>query len=145
MQSAWSGIRPLALDPSAKGNTANALRDHIVHVSEDKLVTVTGAKPGILSRAPTLQLKVTQFHGCAPEISDNTSIRVVGVLADVHTVGLCADGDLVSCSRAAPFTECVRKVKLRAPVGFQFPVYPRSSIYSPASAHPQAASGPPTG
>lgn len=44
VRSAWSGIRPLALDPSAKGNTSNALRDHIVHVSEDNLITVTGGK-----------------------------------------------------------------------------------------------------
>ena len=48
MRSAWSGIRPLALDPSAKGNTSNALRDHIVHVSEDNLITVTGKKLALL-------------------------------------------------------------------------------------------------
>ena len=41
VQSAWSGIRPLALDPRAK-DTASALRDHIVLVGDDGLVTVTG-------------------------------------------------------------------------------------------------------
>ena len=41
VRSAWSGIRPLAIDPSAK-DTASALRDHIVHVADDGLVTITG-------------------------------------------------------------------------------------------------------
>ena len=41
VQSAWSGIRPLAVDPRAK-DTASALRDHIVLVGDDGLVTVTG-------------------------------------------------------------------------------------------------------
>ena len=42
VQSAWSGIRPLAVDPRAK-DTASALRDHIVLLGDDGLVTVTGA------------------------------------------------------------------------------------------------------
>jgi glycerol-3-phosphate dehydrogenase len=42
VQSAWSGIRPLAVDPRAK-DTASALRDHIVLVGDDGLLTVTGA------------------------------------------------------------------------------------------------------
>ncbi|XXG45226.1 hypothetical protein AAC387_Pa02g0360 [Persea americana] len=41
--SAWSGIRPLATDPSAK-DTASISRDHIVHVDRHGLVTVTGGK-----------------------------------------------------------------------------------------------------
>ncbi|XP_068640408.1 glycerol-3-phosphate dehydrogenase SDP6, mitochondrial-like [Aristolochia californica] len=41
--SAWSGIRPLATNPSAK-NTASISRDHIVHVDSHGLVTVTGGK-----------------------------------------------------------------------------------------------------
>lgn len=40
---AWSGIRPLALDPDA-ANTAEALRDHIVTVDASGLITVTGGK-----------------------------------------------------------------------------------------------------
>ncbi|GAB4813967.1 hypothetical protein N2152v2_001013 [Parachlorella kessleri] len=43
VMSAWSGIRPLAIDPNAT-NTAEALRDHIVTVDPDGLVTVTGGK-----------------------------------------------------------------------------------------------------
>jgi len=46
VKSAWSGIRPLAMDPDAKptGNTQNILREHAVHVSTDKVVTITGGK-----------------------------------------------------------------------------------------------------
>ena len=40
--SAWSGIRPLAIDPKAK-DTASALRDHIVVKDDDGLVTITGS------------------------------------------------------------------------------------------------------
>lgn len=39
--SAWSGIRPLAVDPTAK-DTASALRDHIVLQDGNGLITVTG-------------------------------------------------------------------------------------------------------
>lgn len=39
--SAWSGIRPLAIDPKAT-DTASALRDHIVLKDDDGLITVTG-------------------------------------------------------------------------------------------------------
>lgn len=43
VKSAWSGIRPLAIDPHAK-DTASALRDHVVSIGPDGLVTVTGGK-----------------------------------------------------------------------------------------------------
>lgn len=43
VKSAWSGIRPLALDPNA-ADTASASRDHIVTVDPDGLITVTGGK-----------------------------------------------------------------------------------------------------
>ncbi|PSC72023.1 glycerol-3-phosphate dehydrogenase mitochondrial-like [Micractinium conductrix] len=43
VQSAWSGIRPLALDPNAE-DTASASRDHIVTVDPDGMITVTGGK-----------------------------------------------------------------------------------------------------
>lgn len=39
--SAWSGIRPLAVDPKAM-DTASALRDHIVVKDDDGLITITG-------------------------------------------------------------------------------------------------------
>ncbi|CAH8330201.1 unnamed protein product [Eruca vesicaria subsp. sativa] len=41
--SAWSGIRPLAMDPTAK-NTENMSRDHIVLEDCPGLVTITGGK-----------------------------------------------------------------------------------------------------
>ncbi|OVA00570.1 FAD-dependent glycerol-3-phosphate dehydrogenase [Macleaya cordata] len=41
--STWSGIRPLATDPSAK-DTASISRDHIVHVDYPGLITITGGK-----------------------------------------------------------------------------------------------------
>ncbi|KAL0725950.1 hypothetical protein Bca4012_040549 [Brassica carinata] len=41
--SAWSGIRPLAMDPTAK-NTENMSRDHIIIEDCPGLVTITGGK-----------------------------------------------------------------------------------------------------
>ncbi|KAL2645218.1 hypothetical protein R1flu_012805 [Riccia fluitans] len=41
--SAWSGIRPLASDPSAK-DTASISRDHVVVTDDHGLVTITGGK-----------------------------------------------------------------------------------------------------
>lgn len=41
--SVWSGIRPLASDPSA-GDTENMSRDHIIAVEKDGMVTITGGK-----------------------------------------------------------------------------------------------------
>lgn len=41
--SAWSGIRPLATDPSAK-NTESISRDHVVCEDYPGLVTITGGK-----------------------------------------------------------------------------------------------------
>ena len=40
--SAWSGLRPLALDPNAQ-DTASASRDHVVTRDPDGMITVTGA------------------------------------------------------------------------------------------------------
>ncbi|XP_055637903.1 glycerol-3-phosphate dehydrogenase, mitochondrial isoform X2 [Toxorhynchites rutilus septentrionalis] len=41
--SAWSGIRPLVSDPN-KGDTQSLARNHIVHVSDSKLITIAGGK-----------------------------------------------------------------------------------------------------
>ncbi|XP_058797658.1 glycerol-3-phosphate dehydrogenase, mitochondrial isoform X1 [Phymastichus coffea] len=41
--SAWSGIRPLVSDPN-KPNTQSLARNHIVHVSPSKLITIAGGK-----------------------------------------------------------------------------------------------------
>jgi len=46
VKSAWSGIRPLALDPTlgSDENTSNIVRDHVVFVEKDGMVTITGGK-----------------------------------------------------------------------------------------------------
>ncbi|KAI1293560.1 Glycerol-3-phosphate dehydrogenase, mitochondrial [Halotydeus destructor] len=43
VMSAWSGIRPLVLDPS-KPNTESIARNHIIHTSASGLVTIAGGK-----------------------------------------------------------------------------------------------------
>lgn len=40
---AWSGIRPLVRDPHAK-NTQSLVRNHMINVSENKLLTIAGGK-----------------------------------------------------------------------------------------------------
>lgn len=44
VMSAWSGIRPLAMDPNSV-DTASASRDHVVTKDPDGLITVTGNLP----------------------------------------------------------------------------------------------------
>ncbi len=41
--SAWSGIRPLVLNPNKK-DTQSIARNHIIHVSDSGLVTIGGKK-----------------------------------------------------------------------------------------------------
>nr|XP_040580448.1 probable glycerol-3-phosphate dehydrogenase, mitochondrial [Lepeophtheirus salmonis] len=41
--SAWSGIRPLVLDPNKK-DTQSLVRNHVIHVSESGLITIAGGK-----------------------------------------------------------------------------------------------------
>ena len=43
VRSAWSGIRPLVLDPS-KNDTKSISRSHVIEVSKNKLVTIAGGK-----------------------------------------------------------------------------------------------------
>ena len=47
VKSAWSGIRPLAIDPTTSDSsesTSNIVRDHVVFVEKDGMVTITGGK-----------------------------------------------------------------------------------------------------
>lgn len=46
IRAAWSGIRPLVVDPkkAKKGSTQEVVRNHLVHVSDSGLVTVSGGK-----------------------------------------------------------------------------------------------------
>ena len=39
--SAWCGIRPLVSDPN-KSDTQSLARNHIIEVSQDKLITIAG-------------------------------------------------------------------------------------------------------
>ena len=41
---AWSGIRPLVLDPSKGTDTQSIARNHIIDVSDSNLVTIAGGK-----------------------------------------------------------------------------------------------------
>lgn len=43
VQAAWSGIRPLVRDPTAK-NTESLVRNHMINVSENGLLTIAGGK-----------------------------------------------------------------------------------------------------
>lgn len=43
VQAAWSGIRPLVRDPAAK-NTESLVRNHMINVSENGLLTIAGGK-----------------------------------------------------------------------------------------------------
>ncbi len=42
--SAWAGIRPLVRDPNNPEDTQNLVRNHVIHVSDSKLVTIAGGK-----------------------------------------------------------------------------------------------------
>ena len=43
VQAAWSGIRPLVIDPNST-NTASIARNHLILVSKSGLVTIAGGK-----------------------------------------------------------------------------------------------------
>ena len=62
---AWSGIRPLVRDPSAK-NTAALVRNHMINVSESGLLTIAGGK-------------WTTYRAMAQETVD-TAIETFGIL-----------------------------------------------------------------
>ncbi|XP_020233551.1 glycerol-3-phosphate dehydrogenase SDP6, mitochondrial isoform X4 [Cajanus cajan] len=77
--SAWSGIRPLAMDPTAK-NTESISRDHVVFEDHPGLVTITGGKwttyRSMAEDAVNAAIKsgkLTPTNGC---ITNN--LRIVG-------------------------------------------------------------------
>ncbi|KAJ1403121.1 hypothetical protein SESBI_27528 [Sesbania bispinosa] len=77
--SAWSGIRPLAMDPTAK-NTESISRDHVVCEDYPGLVTITGGKwttyRSMAEDAVNAAIKsgkLTPTSGC---VTDN--LRIVG-------------------------------------------------------------------
>ncbi|MEM1118109.1 MAG: glycerol-3-phosphate dehydrogenase/oxidase, partial [Bacteroidota bacterium] len=44
VRSTFAGLRPLVADPDAEGGTAALSRDHVLHISDSGLVTITGGK-----------------------------------------------------------------------------------------------------
>ena len=45
VKAAWSGIRPLVVDPSkGEGNTQAISRSHVIEVSKNNMVTIAGGK-----------------------------------------------------------------------------------------------------
>jgi len=54
--SAWSGIRPLVVNPASK-DTQSLARNHVIEVSDNNLVTIAG-----ICRKPTAPATVTGFQ-----------------------------------------------------------------------------------
>ena len=79
VMAAWSGIRPLVLDPS-KPNTESLARNHIIHTSASGLVTIAGGK-------------WTTYRRMAEETVDEC-VRVAGLTPErkCQTVGLLLEG-----------------------------------------------------
>ncbi|OAF66618.1 hypothetical protein A3Q56_05599 [Intoshia linei] len=77
--SSWCGIRPLVIDPKAK-NTESLARNHVINVSDNNLVTISGGK-------------WTTYRQMAQETVD-TAIKVGNLLPtnDCLTKGLLLDG-----------------------------------------------------
>ena len=48
VQAAWNGIRPLIMDPNKK-DTQSIARNHVIEVSDSKLVTIAGGNSTTLS------------------------------------------------------------------------------------------------
>ena len=44
VRSTFAGLRPLVANPSAEGGTAALSRDHVLHIADSGLVTITGGK-----------------------------------------------------------------------------------------------------
>ncbi|XP_061353083.1 glycerol-3-phosphate dehydrogenase SDP6, mitochondrial-like isoform X2 [Gastrolobium bilobum] len=77
--SAWSGIRPLAMDPSAK-NTESISRDHVVCEDLPGLVTITGGKwttyRGMAEDAVNAAIKSGKLTPTNGSVTNN--LRIVG-------------------------------------------------------------------
>lgn len=79
VQSAWSGLRPLVKDPSAK-DTQNLVRNHLINVSESGLLTISGGKwttyremaEQTIDRAVE-EFKLKPLRGCITK-----SVRLIG-------------------------------------------------------------------
>ncbi|VEL34957.1 unnamed protein product [Protopolystoma xenopodis] len=79
VHSAWSGIRPLVIDPYSK-NTQSLARNHIIEVSKTNLITIAGGK-------------WTTYRSMAEETLDK-AIKVCGLqpASACRTRGLLLEG-----------------------------------------------------
>ncbi|KAJ0967313.1 hypothetical protein J5N97_024230 [Dioscorea zingiberensis] len=77
--SAWSGIRPLAIDPSAK-STESISRDHVVCEDHPGLITITGGKwttyRSMAEDAVDAAVKAGKLNPTSSCLTDN--LRIVG-------------------------------------------------------------------
>ncbi|KAI8073382.1 FAD dependent oxidoreductase-domain-containing protein [Gongronella butleri] len=76
---AWSGIRPLVRDPHAK-NTESLVRNHMINVSENKLLTIAGGK-WTTYRAMAMETvdKAIEVFGLKPERECHTDkVMLIG-------------------------------------------------------------------
>ncbi|CAG8604424.1 6320_t:CDS:2 [Paraglomus brasilianum] len=75
----WSGIRPLVRDPSAK-NTAELVRNHMINVSESKMITIAGGKwTTYRAMAQDTIDKAIEVYGLEPTHPCRTEeIRLIG-------------------------------------------------------------------
>ncbi|KAF9604028.1 hypothetical protein IFM89_001388 [Coptis chinensis] len=76
--STWSGIPPLATDPSSK-NTSSISRDHIVNVECPGLITITGGKWTMYRRYYIFLFCMVRLKSVDPETQQETRMIAMGV------------------------------------------------------------------
>lgn len=79
VMSAWSGIRPLVLDPS-KPNTESLARNHIIHTSPSGLVTIAGGKWTTYRRMA--EETVDECVKVNPELKSERPCQTMGLLLE---------------------------------------------------------------
>ena len=79
VMSAWSGIRPLVLDPS-KPNTESLARNHIIHTSPSGLVTIAGGKWTTYRRMA--EETVDECVRVCPDLKPQRNCQTMGLLLE---------------------------------------------------------------
>lgn len=79
VMSAWSGIRPLVLDPS-KPNTESLARNHIIHTSPSGLVTIAGGKWTTYRRMA--EETVDECMKVCPDLKPERKCQTMGLLLE---------------------------------------------------------------
>ena len=90
VKSVFVGLRPLVANPSAEGGTAALARDHVLHIADSGLVTITGGK-------------WTTYRKMAEDTVDQASVLAglpecpcVTEDLPIHGAGGAAEGDLAA-------------------------------------------------